>query len=198
LNEITNILTIDKYVSDPTRYNHLFEIATQPNPNIIWQVRDEFNSAGTLMVGDLNLSETETNQLEIHPFPEWVIKIFQPGKKPTLAYALVPNLNKKQIEELNSLNISERIIRINKFLGDLTSKDIIAVEYHDGMCLKIPRNVPHYFISKIESNQDIPYLQVFEPRIDFIKDFLGYESTIYFHLQFRLKIKKDETHTLIK
>lgn len=137
----------------------------------------------------MNLSETETPYLEVHPFPEWVIKIFQPLKKPGKAYALIPLLEKKFIEKiLGRKNFSARIEKIQTKISEIKPEEIIAVEYCDGMCIKIPPNVPHYFISAIQEGEDVPFMEVFEPKIDFLKLGMGFD-TPYFNLPFKLCIK---------
>jgi hypothetical protein len=183
------IINIHEYLKNIEEYVHLFEICQQPPDTIMWQTHDEFTTAGTLLLGDLNLSEQETGIVEIHPFPEWVIKIFQPDKNPGKSYAIFPLLEKKFINKtLPRKNFVTRIQKIQQKIDSLTSIEIIAVEYVDGMCLKVRENVPHYFLSVIEKGEDIPYLQVFEPRIDYIKSHLGFD-TPYFKLPFRLKVK---------
>ena len=186
---IGKIITNKEYLSNVEDYQHLFEICQQPPDTITWQTHDEFTYAGTLFLGDLNLNEQETENLEIHPFPEWVIKIFQPSKKPGKAYAIFPLLPKKFIQKtLPRKDFATRIQKIQSKIDSLTIEDIIAVKYVDGMCIKVPENVPHYFLSVIEKGEDIPFLQVFEPRIDFIKSHMGFD-TPYFHLPFKLKVK---------
>jgi hypothetical protein len=186
---IRNIISIEDYLQHLEEYSHLFEICLQPPENIIWQTHDEFPYAGTLFLGDLNLKEEVTNNLEIHPFPEWVIKIYQPAKNPGKAYAIFPLLEKKFIKKtLQRKDFSKRIQKIQSKIDALNIERIIAVEYVDGMCLKVHENVPHYFLSVIPEGYDIPYLQVFEPRIDFIKSHLGFD-TPYFQLPFKLQVK---------
>ena len=183
------IIDIDYYLAHTDEFKHLFEICQQPPDTVTWQTHDEFPYAGTLFLGDLNLTEEETENIEIHPFPEWVIKIFQPNKKPGKAYAIFPIIPKKFIEKtLPTKDFATRIQKIQSKIDALTREDIIAVEYVDGMCIKVPVNVPHYFLSVIENGEDIPFLQVFEPRIDYIKSHLGFD-TPYFHLPFKLKVK---------
>ena len=183
------IIDIQNYLAHIEEFEHLFEICQQPPDTVTWQTHDEFPDAGTLFLGDLNLSEQETENFEIHPFPEWVIKIFQPGKKPGKAYAIFPMLPKKFIQKtLPRKDFPTRIQKIQSKIDLLTSEDIIAVEYVDGMCIKVPENVPHYFLSIIKNGEEIPFLQVFEPRIDYIKSYLGFD-TPYFHLPFKLKVK---------
>lgn len=186
---VSKIITIHEYLDHAEEYQHLFEICLQPPDNITWQTHDEFVFAGTVFLGDLNLHEQETENIEIHPFPEWVIKIFQPNKKPGKAYAIFPLLPKKFIQNtLPRKNFSTRIQKIQEKINSLTADEIVAVEYQDGVCIKVPENVPHYFLSVVEKGEDVPYLQVFEPRIDFIKSHMGFD-TPYFQLPFKLKVK---------
>ncbi|TFG21305.1 MAG: hypothetical protein EU530_00735 [Promethearchaeota archaeon] len=186
---VSKIITIHEYLDHAEEYQHLFEICLQPPDNITWQIHDEFVFAGTAFLGDLNLHEQETENIEIHPFPEWVIKIFQPNKKPGKAYAIFPLLPKKFIQNtLPRKNFSTRIQKIQEKINSLTADEIVAVEYQDGVCIKVPENVPHYFLSVVEKGEDVPYLQVFEPRIDFIKSHMGFD-TPYFQLPFKLKVK---------
>ncbi len=189
IQKVSKIITVDEYLSHVEEYQHLFEICQQPSDDITWQTHDEFAYAGTLYLGDLNLHEQETENIEIHPFPEWVIKIFQPNKKPGKAYALFPLLPKKFIQNtLPRKNFATRILKIQEKISSLSADEIVAVEYQDGVCIKIPENVPHYFLSVIENDENVPYLQVFEPRIDFIKSHMGFD-TPYFQLPFKLKVK---------
>ena len=186
---ISKIIDIDEYLSHVNEYQHLFEICQQPPDDITWQTHDEFTHAGTLFLGDLNLHEQETENFEIHPFPEWVIKIFQPNKTPGKAYAIFPILPKKFIQKtLPRKDFATRIQKIQGKIDSITADEIVAVEYRDGMCIKVPENVPHYFLSVIEKGEGVPFLQVFEPRIDFIKSHMGFD-TPYFHLPFKLKVK---------
>lgn len=187
--KVGKIITVHDYLENIAEYSHLFEICQQPPDEITWQIHDEFAYAGTLFLGDLNLHEQETENFEIHPFPEWVIKIFQPNKNPGKAYAIFPLLPKKFIQKtLPRKDFGTRIQKIQLKIDVLTAAKIVAVEYQDGMCIKVPENVPHYFLSAIEKDEDTPFLQVFEPRIDFIKSHLGFD-TPYFHLPFKLKVK---------
>ena len=57
------ILSIEEYLSHTAEFDHLFEICQQPPETIMWQTHDEFTSAGTLFLGDLNLKEQETENL---------------------------------------------------------------------------------------------------------------------------------------
>lgn len=183
------IVNVQDYLNNIEDYGHLFEISQQPPDSVTWQTHDEFTYAGTLFLGDLNLKEQETENFEIHPFPEWVIKIFQPNKRPGKSYAIFPLLPKKFVQKtLLRTNFASRIQKIQLKIDSLTPEDIIAVEYVEGMCIKVPENVPHYFLSVIKEGENIPFLQVFEPRIDYIKSHLGFE-TPYFHLPFKLKVK---------
>ena len=188
IHTINKIIDVHEYLSHLDDYQHLFEICQQPPDDVTWQTHDEFKDAGTLFLGDLNLSEQETENLEIHPFPEWVIKIFQPDKNPGRSYAVFPLLPKEFIQKtLPRKDFSTRIQKIQSKVDSLTINDFIAVEYRDGMCIKVPENVPHYFLSVIEKDENIPYLQVFEPRIDYIKTHMGFD-TPYFHLPFKLRV----------
>ena len=142
------ILSVEEYLSNKADFEHLFEICQQPPDSITWQTHDEFRYAGTLFLGDLNLKEQETENFEIHPFPEWVIKIYQPLKKPGKAYAIFPIIPKKFIQKtLPRKNFAIRIEKIQETLDALNPDNIIAVEYSDGMCIKVLENVPHYFLS---------------------------------------------------
>ncbi|MBN2157197.1 MAG: hypothetical protein JW776_14225 [Candidatus Lokiarchaeota archaeon] len=183
-----NIINIHEYISHKDKFHHLFEISQQPPETITWQTHDEFSVAGTLFLGDLNLHEQITEYFEVHPFPEWVIKICQPLKHPGKSYAIFPILPKKFIQKtLPRKNFAARIQIIQQKLDEITPRDIVAVEYVDGMCIKVPENVPHYFLSVIKEGEDVPFLQVFEPRIDYLKSHMGFD-TPYFKLPFQLKI----------
>ncbi|MCP4760630.1 MAG: hypothetical protein GY870_02540 [archaeon] len=186
------IIREEDYIKAQEEYSHLFEIGILKKEmienNIDWMIRDGYNNAGTLMLGDLYLKKFETNELEIHPFPEWVILMHQPMKKSGKAYVIVPNVSEKDISRLIKREWGKRIEKIQKMLDGLTSENYIAVEYVEGISIKIPENVPHDFISVVKEGEVIPYLQVFEPNWEGIGKALKI-TTPYFTIKNSLKIQ---------
>lgn len=187
---IKQIVTIEEFLKNPNKYHHLFEITTQQPLDKEWVEREIFSLGGNLMIGDLNLSQQVTDVIEFHPFPEWVIKIYQPNKNPGIAYAVIPLLTKDEIAQYNKLDFYERNKAAQQKINTLYPKDFIAIPYVDGLCIKIPRNVPHYFLSVIKEGQDVPFLEVFEPKVPILEEVLKNKSnTIMLNLSFKLRLK---------
>jgi len=184
-------ITENRYLEIQSKWGHLFEIA-QPNPemiekNIDWSVKDGYDIAGSLLVGDLRVIKNETNVLETHPFPEWVIQMYQVGRLSGKVYAIIPKISKSQLKELNLTDYAARIKRTQKILDDLQEIDYFAIEYKIGINIKIPANVPHEFISLVSSNETVPYCQVFEPNMENIMKTFQIEPAFY-NLKRNLKI----------
>lgn len=181
----------NRYNETQAKWGHLFEIA-QPNPEMIeknldWSIKDGYDVAGTLLVGDLWVIKNDTNVLETHPFPEWVIQIYQLGRKSGKVYAILPKITESQLNELNLTDYTIRVKNTQKILEGLQEEDFFAIEYHIGMDIKIPANVPHEFISVVSLEEYVPYCQVFEPNMEKIMNSLRMEPAFY-KLQFRLKM----------
>jgi len=186
------IITQTKYFDSQLKWNHLFEIAQPSNTmisnNMDWMVRDGFDVAGTLLIGDLRVIKQETIVLETHPFPEWVIQLYEIGKKSGKVYAIIPKLSKDQLDQLNSMEYTTRITQTQNFLNDLNPEDFLAIEYVIGVNIKIPANVPHEFIALCTENENIPYCQVFEPNLEKIMKNLQI-SPAFFNLNKKISIR---------
>lgn len=185
------IIHESEYTQSQQTYGHLFDIC-QPKPEMIekkmdWWVRDGYDKLGTLMVGDLIVLKHETNVMEIHPFPEWVVQMHLVGKSSGKTYAIVPTLEEKDIRKLEMRDWEKRIKKVQEMLDSLSEKNFIAIEYKDGISIKIPANVPHDFISVVNSNESDPYCQVFEPNFMHVAEIFKI-NTPYFNLKMNLKI----------
>jgi hypothetical protein len=180
-----------EYIQAQKTYGHLFDIC-QPKLEMIekkidWWVRDAFDKLGTLMVGDLIVLKHESDMMEIHPFPEWVVQMHMVGKTSGKTYAIVPAFEEKDIRKLEMRDWEKRIKKTQEMLDPLTEKDFIAIEYKEGISIKIPPNVPHDFISVVKIGENDPYCQVFEPNFASVVEIFKI-STPYFNLKMKLKI----------
>jgi hypothetical protein len=177
------IIHENEYERAQIKFGHLFDICS-PKPEMIeknmdWIVRDGFSQFGTLAVGDLRVIKHTTSVLEIHPFPEWVVQCYVPGKKSGKVYALIPILLEKDVRKIERTPWAQRIDIIQKLLDPLIEKDFLAIEYVIGIDIKIPANIPHDFISIVDQGEEIPYCQVFEPNINGIVEKLRIESPFF-------------------
>ncbi|MHA1889415.1 MAG: hypothetical protein ACTSYS_00350 [Promethearchaeota archaeon] len=164
-----------------------------PGEYEFFRVREIF-PAGKLLCGDLVVNETSSKQLEIHPFPEWVVQVIQPApvEESLPAYCVFLNLNKKQLKKISKMSTKEKKSEIKELVKSCTNNDIIAFKMAPGACVKVNPNVPHYFITeKSSEGKSIPYALVFEPSIDWeaMKIFGKFESTAYFSLPFDLQVE---------
>lgn len=174
------------------QYEHLFQISTLPsafseNQKLDWRIRDGFSDAGTLLVGDLRVLKKDTDVVEIHPFPEWLVEILQPFSKVGTAYAIVPNWSKDFLDSIKKVNWEQKISLIKDRISHTKSEQWIAVQYEPGICIKICEYVPHEFLAQYSEGQIPPYLQCFEPNFDFLPKVMGIEATILFPLEQPLK-----------
>ena len=186
------IITSNEYKQAQQEFGHLFDIC-QPSPEMVkkdldWVVRDGFSQAGTLLLGDLRVKKHESNVMEIHPFPEWVVQIKQFGKISGKVYVIIPKLTEKDLKKIARRDWAKRIERVQKVLDGLTSDDFLAIEYEVGIDIKIPANVPHDFISMVGEGEITPYCNVFEPNFMGIAEVLKV-TTPYFTLKDTLKIE---------
>jgi hypothetical protein len=161
------IITEREFSSMNSKYVHLFDV-NLPSQDMVdenkdWVIRESFLPFGPLMVGDLRVIKPSTDVFEIHPFPEWVVQIYMPQKKPGSVYALVPDWDSDIIGQFAKKVWGERLLDIQNQLNRLTLDDVIAIKYEVGTSIKIPANVPHEFISVVNPGEDIPFCQVFEP-----------------------------------
>jgi len=140
------------------------------------------------MVGDLRVLKDKTSVLEIHPFPEWVVQIFQYGIETGDTFAIVPNFPKKEVDDMRDLPWSLRVEKIEALLNDLELSEYLAVKYQDGVCLKVPANIPHEFIRIADKNENVPYCQVFEPDFKSIGEVFQIQPTMFFEIKETLSI----------
>ncbi len=186
------IITLRSDSKKLKEYRHLFEISQLPsafseNPKLDWRVRDGFEHAGSLLVGDLRVLKQETDVVEIHPFPEWLVEILQPFSKVGTAYAIVPNWPVHLVDSIKKLPWDQKLSIIKKELLNRKSEHWIAIQYEPGICIKICEYVPHEFLAYYSEDQIPPYLQCFEPNFDFLPKVMGIEATILFPLEIVLK-----------
>ena len=84
--KIEKILKFDEIVTEPNEYIHLFEVQLPPKDINLWKIRYNFDM-GTPLVGDLLLDLESEKNLEIHPFPEWVVYLKSVGNKNSKPYS---------------------------------------------------------------------------------------------------------------
>lgn len=186
------IITETQYEQTQKEFEHLFDIGVPPSTmlekKISFTIRDGIEHIGFLMLGDLLVFKHETTVLEAHPFPEWVIQLHQIGKKSGKVYAIIPKFTTKQLKRLNRKSLTVRIEKTKELLEELTSDDYIAIEYVEGISIKIKANVPHEFISIVKEGESIPYCQVFEPNFTPIGEMLKINPTAFFDLKETLNV----------
>ena len=183
-----------EYLEANEQYKHLFEISTPPinmiKKKLHWQVRDDYKVGGTLMVGDLLVTKTNTKVLESHPFPEWVVQIYQPGVKSRTTYCVIPNLTPEFMEKVHKqLDFKEELIQ--ERLEKLTNEDYLIIEYRDGVCIKIPPFVPHEFITIDDNELRKPYCQVFEPDLAEQSIAFGFDLTSFYLIPIELSVESE-------
>ncbi len=185
-----NIITEKDYNEAGNNYSHLFDIG-MPSTEMVekdlgWVVRDEVNFGGPMMIGDLRVQKHKTNVLETHPFPEWVIQMHQIGTNSGKVYAIMPNFSIKQMKRLNRKKISARAEKTKQFLKELSQEDYLAIEYKEGISIKINANVPHEFISVVGSDEATPYCQVFEPNLFPLSQKINFDVTTFYTLDYEI------------
>ncbi|MHA1611652.1 MAG: hypothetical protein ACTSVZ_14340 [Promethearchaeota archaeon] len=189
---IMKIIKESDYFEARDKYAHLFDIGI-PSKDMVekdlgWFVRDEVNFGASMMIGDLLVKKHATYVLETHPFPEWVIQMHQIGKNSGKVYAIIPNFSSKQMKRLNRKNISARKEKTTQFFNELAPDDYLAVEYHEGISIKIEANVPHEFISLVKSDESTPYCQVFEPNLFPLSQKINFDVTTFYTLDYEIKL----------
>ena len=186
------IITENQYEQTQKEYNHLIDIGFPPvnmlENKISFTVRDGIEHVGFLMLGDLLVYKHETSILEAHPFPEWVIQLHQVGKKSGKVFVIMPNFSIKQMKRLNRKSVEVRVEKTKEMLENLSGDDFIAIEYVEGISIKIKANVPHEFVSVVNEGEVVPYCQVFEPNFTYIAETLKINPTAFFDLKDILKI----------
>lgn len=186
------IITENQYEQAQKDYDHLIDIGFPPanmlENKISFTIRDGIEHVGFLMLGDLLVYKHETSVLEAHPFPEWVIQLHHVGKKSGKVYAIIPKFSSKQIKRLNRKSVEVRVEKTKEMLENLSVDDYIAIEYVEGISIKVKANVPHEFISIVNEGEVVPYCQVFEPNFSHIAETLKINPTAFFDLNDILKI----------
>ncbi len=182
------ILSLQDAALSTKEFSHLFEISTLPaafveNQALDWRVRDGYSNAGTLLVGDLRVMKSSTAIVEIHPFPEWLVEILQPGQQVGKAYAIVPNWSIERLERIKSKAWEEKLSCIEKHLQETSADEWLAITYQPGVCIKIPAYVPHEFLAVVKEGEIHPYLQCFEPNFEFLSESLGINPTALFSVK---------------
>ena len=186
------IINETQYEQTQKEYNHLIDIGFPPanmlENKISFTVRDGIEHVGFLMLGDLLVYKHETTVLEAHPFPEWVIQLHQVGKKSGKVFVIMPKFSIKQLKRLNRKSVEVRVEKTKEMLENLSVDDFIAIEYVEGISIKIKANVPHEFVSVVNESEVVPYCQVFEPNFSHIAETLKINPTAFFDLKEILKI----------
>ena len=188
--KIKNIINLEDYIKNEEEYKHLFEVQLPPEGLRLFRIRENINM-GTPLVGDLVLDLEAEDTLEIHPFPEWVVYLKSIGNNTSKPYLIIPNLSKPFVKKLNRKSVQERIDLIKNQLIDLKIEDLLAFEYEIGINILVPAFLPHFFISsKINKDQgeSPPFLQVFEPKMDFLTKNLKIKTTYFFKMPFSVMI----------
>ncbi len=134
------------------------------------------------MVGDLVCNESQTNNLEIHPFPEWVLQSPRYGKKTGKAFAVFANVDPRFFErKIARKDWIGRVQSYNEYMKTVSKDNFFAIEMPPGVIVKVCKNAPHYFLSVLNPGEDFPYLVVFEPAIPVVSEELK-AATAYFSL----------------
>lgn len=180
--KISRVFSPEDTIAHAKEYAHLFEILQPPEGLSNFKRRDGFPDGGTLLVGDLVCNETQTTNLEIHPFPEWVLQSPRYGKHPGKAYAIFANVDPKFFErKIARKDWIGRVQAYNEYMKTLPIDNFFAIEMPPGIIVKVCKNAPHYFLSAQTADLDSPYLVVFEPEIPVVAEELK-AATAYFPL----------------
>ncbi len=186
--KISRILSPEEIIARSKDFAHLFEILQPPENLQNFKPRDGFPSGGTLLVGDLVCTEYQTGNLEIHPFPEWVLQSPRLGKQPGKSYGVFANVDSKIFErKIVRKDWNGRVQTYNEYLKTLTIDDFFAIEMVQGIIIKVCKNAPHYFLSARSPGKDFPYLVVFEPDIPVVTEELK-AATAYLPLPYLLSL----------
>ncbi|MHA1369807.1 MAG: hypothetical protein ACTSWN_07765 [Promethearchaeota archaeon] len=191
------IIDFQENIEGLNEYSHLVEYQIKPDdipePFGIFKPREIFPT-GRLLCGDLIVNETSTKQVEMHPFPEWVVQLLRLDTKdePVDGYCVALNMEPKVIKKQKRKDWKTRTTIIKEFIKGCSEQDVLAFKMAPGICLKVNANVPHYFISGTTSPGSVyPYMQVFEPAINW-EELAPFgkvaESTAYFTMPFEIKI----------
>lgn len=173
-------------------FSHLVEYQAKPTDlpkeHENFRVRETF-PLGNLLCGDLVINEEATKQLEMHPFPEWVVQL-QRLDTPAGAlrgYCIALDMTAKDLRKLEKKDWRERKDAVKELVKACTPEQLVAFAMAPGICVKVPANVPHYFVSaRNDGTKAHPYCQVFEPAIawDGVAVLGRFDPTAYFSLPF--------------
>ncbi len=178
--KIPRILSPEEAITRGKDYCHLFEILQPPEGLLNFKPRDGFPGGGTLLVGDLICNETQTTNLEIHPFPEWVLQSPRCGKHSSKVCAIFANVDPKFFErKIARKDWIGRVQAYNEYMKTLPIESFFAIEMPPGIIVKVCKNAPHYFLSAKSTGEDFAYLVVFEPEIPVVAEELK-AATAYF------------------
>ena len=149
--------------------------------------------AGHLLVGDLVINEESSKQLEVHPFPEWVVQLVRldTASDSVDGYCVVLNIDAKDVRKMEKKDWRERKDMIKEMVKACQPESLLAFRMVPGICVKVMANVPHYFIAAAKTETtDYPYCQVFEPNITWeeLAPFGKFEPTAYFQTSFEIRI----------
>ncbi len=188
--KVSSLLSPEEALTRGKDYAHLFEILQPPEGLLNFKPHDGFPVGGTLFVGDVICTETQAANLEMHPFPEWVLLSPRFGKRSGKPYAVFTNVDPKFFErKILRKDWGGRVQAYNEYIKTLPVASFFAIEMQPGVIIKVCKNVPHYFISVQSTGEDFPYLVVFEPEVPVVTEELKI-TTAYFPLPNPLKIWK--------
>ncbi|MHA1731868.1 MAG: hypothetical protein ACTSU5_07985 [Promethearchaeota archaeon] len=171
--KVTDVWSVEGALGMTGDWGHLYEVQVPPNGLENFRERETYDTAGKLLVGDLVLTENSGRYLEMHPFPEWVVLLSVPNQVMGNAFLVLPKLPAKVLARLSKKPWEARSKQVARLLAKMPREDLFAIRYDVGTCVKVPANVPHYFLSKCAPDEAPPYLQVFEPSIPILGDVLG-------------------------
>lgn len=177
-------------------FEHLAEFQAKPEdfPKEFENFRSRGGfSAGHLLVGDIIINEESSNQLEVHPFPEWVVQLVRldTTSESVDGYCVVLNVDIKELRKIEMKDWWERKDMIKELVKNCQPETLLALCMMPGICVKVLANVPHYFIATAKTDEiEYPYCQVFEPNITWEEyaPFGKFEPTAYFQIPFDICI----------
>ncbi|HME51875.1 MAG TPA: hypothetical protein VKM55_06635 [Candidatus Lokiarchaeia archaeon] len=150
--------------------------------------------AGHLLVGDLVINEESSKQLEVHPFPEWVVQLVRldTASESGDGYCVVFNVDAKDSRKIEKKDWRERKDIIKELVKNCQPENLIAFRMVPGICVKVMANIPHYFIAAAKNDAtEYPYCQVFEPNVTWeeLVPFGKFEPTAYFQTPFEIRVE---------
>lgn len=179
------------------QYVHLVEYQSRPAdlPQQFqnFKPRDSF-PMGQLLCGDLVINEEKAKQLEVHPFPEWVVQLvrIETDVPSVNGYCIALNMEQKEFKKFAKKDWRIKKDDLKGLIKDVTADGLVAFKMGIGICLKVQASVPHYFVSAPAPGGNVlayPYCQVFEPTINWDKlaPFGKFEPTAYFSTDLEIR-----------